>query len=113
MSRLAIAVIVLIGSFLGAMGTLLIKLGVNRFRLMELWKKKIFFVGVVFYILSTLLYLYALSLGSLTFVYPLVSTSYVWTLFFSVHLLGEKMNIWKWVGICGIIVGVVLVGIGS
>ncbi len=104
---------VIVGSFLGALGTLIIKKGVDRYSLRVLWYKPIFFFGLVFYGFSTILYVLALRQEQLTFIYPLVSTAYLWTILFSVKFLGEKMNKWKWMGIIGIIVGVVLVGLGS
>lgn len=113
MNKILITTIVLFGGILGSLGSLLIKLGVDRFHLKDIWKHKVFYIGGFFYALSSILYLFALSKGDVTFVYPLVSTTYIWTLLFSVHLLSEKMNKWKWIGIIGIILGVVLVGLGS
>ena len=113
MDKLSIAILVLVGGFIGSFGTICIKLGVNRFKLRELFSRKVFYIGGFLYVLATLLYLLALSSGSLTFVYPLGSTSYIWIMFLSVEFLNEKMNKWKWIGVIGIIVGVILVGLGS
>ncbi len=113
MVNLLAAGLVIIGSFIGSLGTLIIKKGVDRYPLRNLWYKPIFGIGFIFYAISTLLYVLALRQEQLTFIYPLVSTAYLWTIFFSVKFLGEKMNLWKWVGIVGIILGVVLVGLGS
>jgi len=105
--------LVLIGTLLGSVGTLLFKKGADRFNFKDLLQSTLFWVGLMFYGLSVLLYVVALRMGELSVVYPFVSTSYIWTMLFSVKILGEKMNKWKWISLVGIIIGVVLVGVGS
>ena len=58
-------------------------------------------------------YIFALKGADLSVLYPLVSTSYVWTVVFSQKLLGEKMNKYKWIGIAAILLGVSLIGLGT
>jgi len=105
--------LVLIGSFLGAVGTLFIKKGTSACSFWKLWRTKYFWGGMFLYVFSTLFYVIALRSEELSVVYPLVSTTYIFTTYLSVKYLGEKMNKWKWIGLIGIIVGVVLIGIGS
>jgi len=106
-------VLVLIGSFLGAVGTLFIKKGTSAFSFWNLWKTKYFWGGMFLYVFSTVFYVIALKSEELSVVYPLVATTYIFTTYLSVRYLGEKMNQWKWIGLIGIVVGVVLIGIGS
>lgn len=78
------------------------------------------FAGIVynkFFILGTLIYFIAGALaflsfrnGEVTVIYPILATSYVWVAIFSVYLLGEKVNLFKIIGILTIVGGVSLIG---
>jgi len=70
-------------------------------------------ISVTAQFLSMVLFVIALKGGELSFIYPLVSTVYIWSSLLSIKLLGERMNTKKWSGIALIIVGVVSIGIGS
>ncbi|MBU0459587.1 MAG: EamA family transporter [Nanoarchaeota archaeon] len=105
--------LVLVGSFIGAIGTFIIKKGTNKHNFFRLWKSKYLWGGFVFYAVSVLLYIIALDQEELSVLYPLVSTAYIWTTLFSVKYLGEKMNNYKWLALVGIIIGISLIGIGS
>ena len=63
--------------------------------------------------ISMIMFVVALKGGELSFIYPLVSTVYIWASLLSIRMLGEKMNLKKWSGIAFIILGVTLIGIGS
>lgn len=104
--------LVLIGSFIGAVGTFIIKKGTTKHSFFALWKSKYLWQGFFFYVISTLLYIVALDKGELSVLYPLVSTAYIWTTLFSVKYLGERMNKYKWLALIGIVIGVSLIGIG-
>jgi len=105
--------LVIFGSFLGAIGNILMKKMTAQFPFKEMWKKSRFWLGLVLYGFSVIFYVAALRGERLSVIYPLVTSSYLWTTFFSVRYLREKMNRWKWLALVGIIVGVILVGIGS
>jgi drug/metabolite transporter (DMT)-like permease len=106
-------ILVLISAALGAVGTLLMKKETDRMRLIVLWRSSIVWGGLFLYALSVLLYVFALRREELSILYPLVSTTYIWTMFLSVKYLGERMNRYKWISLLGIIVGVMLIGLGS
>jgi uncharacterized membrane protein len=105
--------LVLIGSFIGAVGSVVIKKGTNKYSLARLVTSSYLWVGLFLYGLSVVFYVIALRTEELSVVYPLVSTTYIWTTFFSVRFLSEKMNRYKWVGLLGIITGVIIIGFGS
>ena len=113
MVNLLILSIVLTGAFIGAFGTLMIKKSTTHYPFFKLFKSSFLWIGLFFYVLSTLFYIFALRKEELSIIYPLVSTTYIWTTFFSVKYLKEKMDVWKWVGLSGIIIGVVFIGLGS
>lgn len=70
-------------------------------------------ISITAQFLSMVLFVIALKGGELSFIYPLVSTVYIWASLLSVKLLGERMNVKKWSGIFLIIAGVISIGIGS
>ncbi|NOZ80799.1 MAG: EamA family transporter [DPANN group archaeon] len=107
----------------GSFGPLFLKRGADLldFKLRKnLWKglQVVFsnvdiYLGLGFYGISSVLFVYALRGGELSVLYPLVATSYIWTSLLSVKFLREKMNSRKWTGILFIILGVALIGFGS
>ncbi|PIZ51547.1 hypothetical protein COY27_03165 [Candidatus Woesearchaeota archaeon CG_4_10_14_0_2_um_filter_33_13] len=105
--------LVLVGAFIGAFGSLLMKKSIEGRTLFKLVRSRTFWFGASLYMVATIFYVFALKRGELSFLYPLVSTTYIWTTLLSVKFLGEKLNKWKLVGVIGIIMGVILIGFGS
>ncbi len=108
-------VLVIVATFIGAFGALFLKYGAERLTR----KNKFTFInhqlllGVFFYGLSSIFFLFALKNGELSVLYPITSLSYVWISLLSIKILGEKMNFFKWLGILAILIGVSLIGFGS
>ena len=69
--------------------------------------------GVILYIVGGALIIISFRGGEVSVLYPIIATSYVWVSLLSVKFLGEQMNAFKWIGIAGIIMGIVLIGYGS
>lgn len=113
MLNIVAVTLVLLGSFIGAIGTLIIKKGTNAHSFFRLFTSFYLWLGLGLFGCATIVYIIALRQAELSVLYPLVSTTYIWATLFSVKFLGEKMNPWKWAGLTGIIFGVVLIGIGS
>jgi len=105
--------IVLVSSFVGATGTLVIKKATNKYNFKKLFLGTDLWLGLFLYGIATVLYLIVLKMEQLTVIYPLISLTYIWTTIFSVKYLGEKMNKWKYFALVGIILGIILIGIGS
>lgn len=105
--------LVLAGTVIGALGALILKKGTINRSFKKLFFTSYLWSGLFLYGLSTLLYLLALRREEISVLYPLVSTSYIWITLFSVRFLGEKMNKWKYLALVGIVIGVVLIGVGS
>lgn len=108
-------ILVIIATFIGAIGSLCLKLGANNlsFKPIEIIKNKFLIIGVLLYGLSSPLALIALKGGELSVLYPLVSLSYIWIILFSMKFLNEKMNVYKVLGITTIIISVVLIGLAA
>jgi len=113
MIKLIPVLLVLIGSLIAALGTLIIKKGTDKYAFYRLLKSKSLWVGIFLYAVSVAIYVLALSQERLSVIYPIASTTYIWTTLFSVKFLKEKMNSHKWVALLGIVIGVTLIGVGS
>lgn len=108
-------ILVNIGNVLGALGSLFIKKGADKFRLnlKSIVKNREIVFGVLFYGVATVLFVPALKFAPLSILYPFVALTYVWITFFSIKFLKEKMNSFKWIGIILIMIGVTFIGLGS
>ena len=69
--------------------------------------------GMALYGVGAALMVLALRHGELSVLYPLISLSYVWVAILSVLVFGEVMNPYKIGGICAIMAGVGVLGLGS
>lgn len=69
--------------------------------------------GILLYVIGGALLIISFRGGEVSVLYPLIATSYIWVSFLSMKFLGELMNFYKWIGIIGIIAGIVLIGYGS
>lgn len=101
-------ILALICTLCTSMGQLLWKLGADPLNYVWL------FFGFVFYGLGALLMILALRSGDLSFVHPLLATSYIWVTLLSVVVFPtDVLNIWKISGVSVIIISVILLSIGS
>lgn len=107
--------LVVLGTFVGAFGPILLKRGSGDFNLSirALLKNYNLLGGLFLYCLASIIFIPALRGGDLSILYPVVSVSYIWVSLLSVKFLNEKMNSFKWLGIGFIIVGVSLIGLAS
>lgn len=69
-------------------------------------------IGLVFYGMAAVLFIFALRLGELSVLYPLWSLSFVWVTLASMFLLKETISFREWLGIGAIVTGVSLIGLG-
>ncbi len=107
--------LVLISSFIAAMGPIFLKKGTNKgFSLhpKKMIRNKNLILGGAFYLVASLFFIPALRGGDLSVLFPFAATIYIWVALFSVKFLKEKMNLIKWVSIFVIISGIILVGLG-
>ena len=106
-----ILLITAVAAFIGSIGQLEFKNGANNLQ----WDIKMLLtnyhliIAVSVYALSTVLYVYALSKGSLSILYPIIATSYIWTMLFSKIFLKEQVGLWSWAGVFFILLGVALI----
>jgi drug/metabolite transporter (DMT)-like permease len=100
-----------LAAFIGSIGQLEFKQGANNLQ----WDIKLLLTnyhliaGLVVYALSTVLYVYALNKENLSILYPIIATSYIWTLIFSKIFLKEPVGLTSWAGVFFILLGVALI----
>ena len=106
--------LVLLASFLGSFGPILLKKASGKisFNPLKLIKNYYLILGFLSYGLGTILFIPALKGGELSVLYPLVATVYIWVSIWSVKILKEKMNKYKWLGVLLVIIGVAFIGLG-
>lgn len=108
-------VLVLIASFIGSFGAVMLKSGAQR--LSRGWQSILFnyhlAAGIALFVLSSAFYMLGVRNGELTILYPMVSLGYIWTLFWSRIFFGEPLTRSKFAGLALILVGIVFLGLGN
>ncbi|MEM0333749.1 MAG: EamA family transporter [Candidatus Aenigmatarchaeota archaeon] len=104
----------------GVFGQISLKHGMNNLgplEIKDIFSRKLFsiifekfvFIGIVFYLIATLIWLVILSKIELSTAYPMLAIGYVIIALLSKFLLNENLTLLKFVGIILISVGVFLV----
>ncbi len=101
-------ILMVLSSFLAAIGQLSLKLGSAKLRrsFKHIIMNYSLMAGVFCYGAAAVLNIIALRGSELSILYPIASLNYVWVSFLSMRYLKEKMNKLKWAGICLIVIGV-------
>ena len=94
-NKLKFSLILLVSTFLGALGQLFFKMGVENY-------------GVV--LLATVIYFYVLSRVQLSWAYGFTGLSYIFASIMAFYLLAENIPLLRWIGIAAIAAGTFLVG---
>ena len=69
--------------------------------------------GIVLYIIGGTLLIISFRGGEVSVLYPIIAMSYIWVSLLSVRFLGETMNVFKWLGVISITIGIASIGYGS
>jgi|TARA_B100001964_G_scaffold178799_1_gene197219 uncharacterized membrane protein len=103
--------LVILGTLIGTFGAICLKKGSKELSLQPLKLIQNYYLigGCALYGLSTVPFILALQHGDVSVLYPVTSLANVWVCMLSPKLLGEKMNITKWIGIALIINGVIAI----
>ena len=96
-------------------GQILYKMGIMKFAFnwYSLFTNYPLLIGIVIHLIAFVLFNFALKFGSLSFIYPIVASSYIWVSILSVIFLNEMMTHFMWLGIFLIILGVTFVSVGE
>ena len=100
-----------LAAFIGSIGQLEFKRGADnlQFDIKLLLTNYHLILAIAVYCVSTVLYVYALNKEQLSILYPIIATSYVWTLMFSKIFLKEQVGLTSWAGVFFILLGVTLI----
>jgi len=100
-----------LSAFIGSIGQLEFKRGADnlQFDIKLLLTNYHLIIAIAVYCVSTVLYVYALNKEQLSILYPIVATSYIWTLIFSKIFLKEPVGLTSWTGVFFILLGVTLI----
>jgi len=88
------------------------KLGALSFNFTDLFKAftaPMVLGGLVFYFISSVFWIIALSQKDLSFAYPMLSIGYIAIIFISWQFLGESINLFKIAGVFLICSGIILI----
>ena len=107
--------LVLVGSVIGSVGAAFLKSGAmlierNLSSIVLNWRLAL---GVVTYLLSSVLFVKGMAHGELSVLFPMVSLSYICSLFWSRLFFKEVITSAKLYGVGLILVGIVCLGLGS
>ena len=110
----AIALMVLCTAFTSA-AQVFYKFGADKleFNLLSLITNLPLIMGMVLYVLGAVIMITAFKGGEVSVLYPIIATSYIWVSLMSIYFFNEKLGLLRWLGIFTIIMGIILIGIGS
>jgi len=105
----------LIAAFLASIAQLLFKKGLPKkiskiSHFVELLKTKNIIQGLLIYLASLSIYLYALKQAPLSIVYPTFASSFIFVALVSYFQLKEKIGLKRGAGIIIIFIGIIIVG---
>lgn len=110
-------ILILASIIMGAVGQILLKVGANRLDgialtlsgLLSIARNSYILIGLVLFGTSFLLWVKVLTRNDLSYVYPMVSLSYIIIILASRFLFGEPFTTNKIIGIAAIISGVFII----
>ncbi|HVW83531.1 MAG TPA: EamA family transporter [Bryobacteraceae bacterium] len=106
--------LVLFASVIGSFGAVFLKLGAERLRygMRHILNLRLAF-GIFLFLASSIPFLMGIKRGELSVLYPMVSFSYVLTLFWSKLFFGEPITKGKVSAITVILFGLICIGLGA
>ena len=75
-----------------------------------LFKNKYLYIAIITFFIGAVFYIMLLPYGEISVIYSLSAMSYMWGMVFAKYILKENVNIYKWMGVILIIVGVSIIG---
>jgi drug/metabolite transporter (DMT)-like permease len=105
--------LVFVASVIGSFGAVFLKLGAVRLSgVMSLFNWRLA-LGVALYLGSSVVYALGIRHGQLSVLFPMVAVGYIWTVLWARLFFHERFNRNKLLGLGLVLVGVLLVGLGS
>ena len=115
--KMSVLIIVGMCVILGVIGQLFMKRGMNEVgkitikemlspKALSVIFQKYVFIGISFYVIGNILWLVALSMADLSYIYPLVGTGYLITAILAWLFFGEALTPMR-------IIGIILISLGA
>jgi drug/metabolite transporter (DMT)-like permease len=106
--------LVFVAAIVGSVGAVFLKLGALRLN-KNIWSfvNSRLILGVGLYLGSSVIYALGIRGGQISVLYPIVSLGYIFTLLWSKLFFNEPITRYKVTGLCLILAGVALVGLGA
>ena len=104
-------VLLLIMTLMGSVASLFLKKASGSQGLLALLKAPSLYLGGLLYVGSAVLNIILLQHLAYSLVLPLTSLTYVWTLFLSSRIFGEKITVKKLLGVALVALGAILISI--
>lgn len=102
-------ILLLVMTVMGAVAALFLKKASGVKKLKELLFNGNLYIGGILYFLSALLNIYILRFLDYSVVLPLTSITYVWTMILSYYIFHEKITMKKIIGLGLVFIGVILI----
>lgn len=107
--KLIAIIITIVCAFMAAVGQALFKLGsLNITPNLLTWVNWQIILGLAFYGIAVIMFAFVVKKVNLSFLYPVIATSYIWVALFSFFILKETLYLSNWIGIMLILLGVSL-----
>ncbi len=97
----------MVASVLGAFGALFLKKGAKNFKFSSPFNANLV-IGFVLYVFTTVFFILGLQYSPLSFFYPFTALLYIFAALLGFFVLKEKITLFKLLGICLIILGILL-----
>ncbi|MFR9648850.1 MAG: EamA family transporter [Rikenellaceae bacterium] len=104
-------VLILIMTYLGAQGAVLLKSAASREDILSTIRSSKLYLGISLYACASIVNIYLLTVMEYSKVLPLTSLTYLWTMLLSHLALRERIGTLKLAGVALIILGALLVAI--
>ena len=70
-------------------------------------------IGIILYTIGAILMIIALKGGEVTILFPIITLSYIWVNIGSKYFFNEELNMFKWLGIGALVIGIMLINPGG
>jgi multidrug transporter EmrE-like cation transporter len=105
--------LIFIATVIGSFASLFLKIGADSFTFYKnynLFLKNMFIIlGISLYGISSIFGIISYKGGDLSILYPMTALGYIWTTILATKFLNEKMNIYKYVAIALIVLGIMVI----
>lgn len=109
-------VLAIIAAVIGGLSLSLQKLGLDRIRMVRpkyLIKSKIWLAGILLALTSFTVYIFALSMGKIAIIQPLMETAMIFSIIFNYLLFREKLSRFEIICFSLVFIGILIVAFGG